>query len=102
MRATIASGIGSLLAVMASHSGRCTTSRADALPHFSTRIQTGLRTDSGEERKDQSVGNTDTSFGTIVIGLTMVRSTFLLLVFALAAFGCASIERPQRSVEDLI
>src|SRR5262249_25176555 len=34
MRATIASGIGSLLAVMASHSGRCTTSRADALSHF--------------------------------------------------------------------
>jgi len=50
MRATIASGIGSLLAVMVSHSGRCTTSRADALRHFSTRIQTGLRTDSGEER----------------------------------------------------
>jgi TRAP-type mannitol/chloroaromatic compound transport system substrate-binding protein len=34
MRDTIASGIGSLLAVMASHSGRCITSRADALRLF--------------------------------------------------------------------
>ena len=32
----------------------------------------------------------------------MVRSTFLLLALALAAFGCASIERPQRSMEDLM
>src|SRR5262249_43743879 len=31
MRDTIASGIGSLPAVIASHSGRCITSRADAL-----------------------------------------------------------------------
>src|SRR3989304_10065854 len=48
MRDTIASGIGSLLLVMASHVRRCTTSWADAPFHF-PRLPAGSRTDSGGE-----------------------------------------------------
>src|SRR5712692_8232980 len=50
MRVTIASGIGSLPSLIASHDRRCTTFRADAPRHLSTRIWPGARTDSGEER----------------------------------------------------
>src|SRR5712692_4257403 len=49
MRDTIASGIGSLLAVIASHVRRPTTSRTDAPHHFGTRVWTGAVTDSGED-----------------------------------------------------
>jgi len=51
MRDTISSGIGSLLSVMASHARSSITFGADAPSHLiSTRIQSGVRTDSGEER----------------------------------------------------
>src|SRR3989304_1877564 len=55
MRDTIASGIGSLLLVMASHVRRCTTSWADAPFHF-TRLPAGSRTDSGGEPIMQHYG----------------------------------------------
>src|SRR5712691_10562948 len=51
MRDTIASGIGSLLAVIASHVRRPITSRTDALHCCRTRVPTGTVTDSGEDRK---------------------------------------------------
>src|SRR5712691_9505747 len=50
IRDTIASGIGSLLAVIASHVRRPITSRTDAPHHFVTRVWTGAVTDSGEDR----------------------------------------------------
>src|SRR3989442_10891331 len=52
MRDTIPSGIGSLLpSVIASHVRRSITSGADAAHAFpATRVNTGLGTDSGEER----------------------------------------------------
>jgi hypothetical protein len=46
----ISSGIGSLLAVIASHSRRCITSRADALRFSDTRVLRAPVTDSGAER----------------------------------------------------
>jgi hypothetical protein len=49
MRVTIASGIGSLPSLIASHDRRCTTLRADAPRHLSTRMKPGVRTDSGED-----------------------------------------------------
>ena len=50
MRVTIASGIGSLLTVIAGHVRRSTTSRTGAPHHFCARILTGVVTDSGVER----------------------------------------------------
>ena len=50
MRDTIASGIGSLLAVIASHVRRPPTWRTDAPHHSRTRVRTGALTEFGEER----------------------------------------------------